>query len=292
MLIELAPRLAAHLAPGGTLLASGIIDRARRRGGRRRWRPPDCSRAERRVDGEWVSLRMVDARDAASVLRGAGRHARRALPAARVDRAPGEPRPAVCRTASGWCCLTAPARRPPFAWHDGACVVESRGARRRRAGASAGHLAGAAAWRPPGAGHPARHRDRHRRVPAVRVGAVRGAGAVAAAAGAAAGRGPRGGGAVGARRGAAGRRAGAAARARWRRHRSCCSSGTTGSGWPRWIPPASLVIGPEGGFTPDEVAAAEQAGVTVAGLGPRILRSETVAVAAAAVVLSRSGDFA
>jgi 16S rRNA (uracil1498-N3)-methyltransferase len=57
-------------------------------------------------------------------------------------------------------------------------------------------------------------------------------------------------------------------------------------------PPASLVIGPEGGFTPDEVAAAERAGARLAGLGPRILRSESVAVAAAAVVLSRTGDFA
>lgn len=57
-------------------------------------------------------------------------------------------------------------------------------------------------------------------------------------------------------------------------------------------PPTGLVIGPEGGFSPDEVAAAESAGMTVAGLGPRILRSETVAVAAAAVVLSRTGDFA
>lgn len=57
-------------------------------------------------------------------------------------------------------------------------------------------------------------------------------------------------------------------------------------------PPPGLVIGPEGGFTADEVAAAEQAGLTIAGLGPRILRSETVAVAAAAVILSRTGDFA
>jgi 16S rRNA U1498 N3-methylase RsmE len=40
------------------------------------------------------------------------------------------------------------------------------------------------------------------------------------------------------------------------------------------------------------VAAAERAGVTLAGLGPRILRSESVAVAAAAVILSRTGDFA
>jgi 16S rRNA (uracil1498-N3)-methyltransferase len=57
-------------------------------------------------------------------------------------------------------------------------------------------------------------------------------------------------------------------------------------------PPQSLVIGPEGGFTPDEVVAAERAGLQICGLGPRILRSETVAVAAAAVVLSRTGDFA
>jgi 16S rRNA (uracil1498-N3)-methyltransferase len=57
-------------------------------------------------------------------------------------------------------------------------------------------------------------------------------------------------------------------------------------------PPAGVVIGPEGGFTPHEVAAAERAGMTLAGLGPRILRSETVAVAAASVILSRTGDFA
>ena len=54
----------------------------------------------------------------------------------------------------------------------------------------------------------------------------------------------------------------------------------------------AIVIGPEGGFTPAEVQAAIDAGVTVAGLGPRILRSETVAAVAAAVILSRTGDFA
>lgn len=57
-------------------------------------------------------------------------------------------------------------------------------------------------------------------------------------------------------------------------------------------PPPSVFIGPEGGFSPAEVEAAEQAGVASAGLGPRILRSETVAVAVAAAILSRTGDFA
>jgi 16S rRNA (uracil1498-N3)-methyltransferase len=59
------------------------------------------------------------------------------------------------------------------------------------------------------------------------------------------------------------------------------------------LPPASrLVIGPEGGFAPGEGEAAQRGGAGVASLGPRILRSESVAVAAAAVVLSQTGDFA
>jgi 16S rRNA (uracil1498-N3)-methyltransferase len=57
-------------------------------------------------------------------------------------------------------------------------------------------------------------------------------------------------------------------------------------------PPTTIVIGPEGGFSPGEVRAASEAGAILAGLGPRILRSETVAAVAAAVILSRTGDFA
>jgi 16S rRNA (uracil1498-N3)-methyltransferase len=56
--------------------------------------------------------------------------------------------------------------------------------------------------------------------------------------------------------------------------------------------PERLVIGPEGGFTLDEVTRAVDAGAAMASLGPRILRSETVAGAAAAVVLAGTGDFA
>jgi len=57
-------------------------------------------------------------------------------------------------------------------------------------------------------------------------------------------------------------------------------------------PPVGLFIGPEGGITTEEVAVAERAGLAIAGLGPRILRSESVALAAAAAILSRTGDFA
>ena len=66
----------------------------------------------------------------------------------------------------------------------------------------------------------------------------------------------------------------------------------TGTGLARLEAPQRVIIGPEGGFSPAEVSAAERARVVVAGLGPRILRSQTVAVAAAAVILSRTGDFA
>jgi 16S rRNA (uracil1498-N3)-methyltransferase len=57
-------------------------------------------------------------------------------------------------------------------------------------------------------------------------------------------------------------------------------------------PPSTILVGPEGGFTTDEVAWARDAGVRIAGLGPRILRSPTVAPVAAALVLARTGDFA
>ena len=57
-------------------------------------------------------------------------------------------------------------------------------------------------------------------------------------------------------------------------------------------PPDTVIVGPEGGFSDAELVAAEAAGVALAGLGPRILRSRTVSAAVAAAVLSRTGDFA
>ncbi|HEX2661120.1 MAG TPA: 16S rRNA (uracil(1498)-N(3))-methyltransferase [Polyangia bacterium] len=51
----------------------------------------------------------------------------------------------------------------------------------------------------------------------------------------------------------------------------------------------AVLIGPEGGLTKEEVALATGAGFRVATLGPRILRTETAAIAALAVIQSRVG---
>ncbi len=48
--------------------------------------------------------------------------------------------------------------------------------------------------------------------------------------------------------------------------------------------PVAIFIGPEGGFSPAEVAAARTRGVLTVSLGPRVLRAETAAVAALAIV--------
>ena len=47
----------------------------------------------------------------------------------------------------------------------------------------------------------------------------------------------------------------------------------------------ALLIGPEGGFTEQEVALAVEAGARPVGLGPRILRTETAAIIASALIL-------
>ncbi len=59
------------------------------------------------------------------------------------------------------------------------------------------------------------------------------------------------------------------------------------------LPPTArevaLLIGPEGGFSDAEVAAAEKAGASVASLGPNVLRTETAAVVAASLALAHYG---
>ncbi len=51
-----------------------------------------------------------------------------------------------------------------------------------------------------------------------------------------------------------------------------------------------LIIGPEGGFAPEEVSLAREAGCLVAGLGPRRLRVETAAAAALGLAQFLWGD--
>lgn len=56
-------------------------------------------------------------------------------------------------------------------------------------------------------------------------------------------------------------------------------------------PPAAVIaIGPEGGFEPGEIEAAQRAGFRVVGFGPRVLRAETAALAALAVIGFALGD--
>jgi 16S rRNA (uracil1498-N3)-methyltransferase len=53
----------------------------------------------------------------------------------------------------------------------------------------------------------------------------------------------------------------------------------------------SLLVGPEGGLEADEVELARQAGFQVVSLGRRVLRAETAALVAAALVLYELGEF-
>lgn len=52
----------------------------------------------------------------------------------------------------------------------------------------------------------------------------------------------------------------------------------------------SIFIGPEGGFTDDELQAADERGINLVNLGPRTLRAETAAVAALTMVMYELGE--
>ncbi len=56
------------------------------------------------------------------------------------------------------------------------------------------------------------------------------------------------------------------------------------------IPGVAAVVGPEGGLSPGEIVACEAAGARRVSLGPRILRAETAAVVATALLQARFGD--
>jgi len=54
--------------------------------------------------------------------------------------------------------------------------------------------------------------------------------------------------------------------------------------------PIVALIGPEGGFTIDEVTAARQYGFSTVNLGPRILRTETAAIVLTSIVRYSLGE--
>jgi 16S rRNA (uracil1498-N3)-methyltransferase len=57
-------------------------------------------------------------------------------------------------------------------------------------------------------------------------------------------------------------------------------------------PTICLLVGPEGGLDPQEVQLAKQAGFASCQLGPRVLRTETAALAALAALQALAGDLA
>ena len=59
----------------------------------------------------------------------------------------------------------------------------------------------------------------------------------------------------------------------------------------RPLQPVELLVGPEGGFTDAEIEAAQRQGCQPLRLGPRVLRTETVAPAALAAMQVLWGDF-
>ena len=56
------------------------------------------------------------------------------------------------------------------------------------------------------------------------------------------------------------------------------------------VSPIHILIGPEGGFTKEEITTAEKRGLIVTTLGKRILRAETAAISAITLVQFLLGD--
>lgn len=78
-------------------------------------------------------------------------------------------------------------------------------------------------------------------------------------------------------------------------HRFICSPFDSPQILPKLSGPITqitLLIGPEGGFSPQEILQAQQAGFYSLSLGPRILRTETAAVVAMTLLQSHWGDLA
>jgi 16S rRNA (uracil1498-N3)-methyltransferase len=65
---------------------------------------------------------------------------------------------------------------------------------------------------------------------------------------------------------------------------------TDASPWPASLDAATLFIGPEGGWSEEELRRAHAQDCTFARIGPRRLRAETAAITACAVLAARYGD--
>ena len=63
------------------------------------------------------------------------------------------------------------------------------------------------------------------------------------------------------------------------------------SALPKPTGPVALLVGPEGGWSEAELAAARSAGCKPVSLGPRVLRTETAGLAAMAAMMALWGDF-
>jgi 16S rRNA (uracil1498-N3)-methyltransferase len=59
---------------------------------------------------------------------------------------------------------------------------------------------------------------------------------------------------------------------------------------PAGVSEVLLLVGPEGGWSEEEIALARQTGCVFQRLGPRRLRAETAAIAATVLVSARHGD--
>jgi 16S rRNA (uracil1498-N3)-methyltransferase len=86
---------------------------------------------------------------------------------------------------------------------------------------------------------------------------------------------------------------------RWLAERDHAASGlvlspTAAVAIPAAPPPQAaldLLVGPEGGFTAEEIALAQRSGMAAVRLGPRVLRAETAALASLATINALWGDF-